>query len=168
MKKVGLHYCVVLDKKNVKSHSTLTVVPLNSKKDYKKICNSDVYLGTNIFENTLKKARSVLKSINKELTYNIEEKMGEYYKGNTLIKIDEQEAKQYHIEMQKIRNVEKIIKELEKMKIGTVALVNQITTISKQRIYDPKNDSDILAGIKLSQENMKLIDEKIKKFFIDN
>ncbi len=29
------------------------------------------------------------------------------------------------------------------MKCGSIALVNQITTISKIRIYDPKTDHDI-------------------------
>ena len=53
------------------------------------------------------------------------------------------------------------------MKRGTIALINQITTISKQRIYNPKKDLDILSGIKISDEKMKLIDEKIKKLFIN-
>ena len=51
------------------------------------------------------------------------------------------------------------------MKTGTVALVNQITTISKQRIYDPKHDFDILAGIQLSSNSMEKIYEKIKKLY---
>ena len=53
------------------------------------------------------------------------------------------------------------------MKQGTIALVNQITTISKQRIYNPKKDFDILSGIKLSTEKIQLIDEKIKKLYIN-
>lgn len=63
--------------------------------------------------------------------------------------------------------IQKISKELEQMKMGTIALVNQITTISKQRIYNPKKDFDILAGIKLSDDKMSLIDEKIKKLYVN-
>ena len=53
------------------------------------------------------------------------------------------------------------------MKKGSIALINQITTISKQRIYNSKKDMDILSGIKLSNEKMNLIDEKIKKLFLN-
>lgn len=35
------------------------------------------------------------------------------------------------------------------MKFESVAIINQIRVISKQRIYDPKTDLDILSGIKL-------------------
>ena len=40
--------------------------------------------------------------------------------------------------------------------------------ICKQRIYDPKTEFDILSGIKLSNENLNLIDEKMKKMLIKN
>ena len=40
--------------------------------------------------------------------------------------------------------------------------------VSKQRIYDPKTEFDILSGIKLSNENLNLIDNKMKKMFIKN
>ena len=40
---------------------------------------------------------------------------------------------------EKIINLEKIEKEIAQMKEGSIALINQITTVSKIRIYDPKN-----------------------------
>ena len=55
--------------------------------------------------------------------------------------------------------------EVLKMKCGSIALVNQITTISKIRIYDPKTDHDILSGIRLSNEKLDLIDDEIQKKF---
>ena len=55
--------------------------------------------------------------------------------------------------------------EISKMKRGSIALVNQITTISKIRIYDPKKNKDMLSGITLSEESLDKIDyEIIKKF----
>jgi hypothetical protein len=51
------------------------------------------------------------------------------------------------------------------MRAGSIALVNQITTISKIRIYDPKTDADILSGIKMSNEKLDLIDREIMKSF---
>ena len=52
------------------------------------------------------------------------------------------------------------------MKNASIALINQITTISKQRIYNQKSDIDVLSGIRLSNNSLDLIDEKIKKLFI--
>ena len=46
---------------------------------------------------------------------------------------------------------------------GSIALVNQITTISKMRIYDPKTDYDVLSNIKLSNEKLDLLDAEIIK-----
>ena len=55
--------------------------------------------------------------------------------------------------------------EVLKMKQGSIALINQITTVSKIRIYDPKTDHDILSGIKLSNEKLDMIDDEIRKKF---
>ena len=55
--------------------------------------------------------------------------------------------------------------EVQNMRIGSIALVNQVTTISKIRIYDPKTDHDILSGIKLSNEKLDLIDGEVRQRF---
>lgn len=64
-----------------------------------------------------------------------------------------------------IKLFENIRREIQKMRSGSIALVNQVTTVSKIRIYDPKTDHDILSGIKLSNDNLDLIDEEIRKKF---
>ncbi len=66
----------------------------------------------------------------------------------------------------KLELAEKINNEVQKMKYGSIAIINQIRVISKQRIYDPKTEFDILSGIKLSDDNLDLIDEKIRKMFV--
>lgn len=62
--------------------------------------------------------------------------------------------------------IKKVEKEISKMKKGSIALISQITTISKQRIYAPKTSSDILANLRVSNETLDLIDKKIKELFI--
>ena len=52
------------------------------------------------------------------------------------------------------------------MKEGSIALVNQITTVSKMRIFDPRNLKGVLAGISLSEENMEKINQKVKELYI--
>lgn len=62
--------------------------------------------------------------------------------------------------------VTKIAKEISNMKEGSIALVGQVTTISKIRIYDPKKSNDVLAGISLSKEGMQKINDKFKELYI--
>lgn len=51
--------------------------------------------------------------------------------------------------------------EINKMKQDSIALINQITTISKQRLYD-----DIIwRKIRLSNDSLDLVDSYIIKFF---
>lgn len=68
----------------------------------------------------------------------------------------------YHRELE----INKIKNEVDKMKRGSIALVGQIRTISKIRIYDPKTNMDVLSNIKLSNEKLDLIDEAIKFLYI--
>ena len=50
----------------------------------------------------------------------------------------------------------------EKLKTGSVVDYGQIITVSKQKIYEPIKTSDLLYGIKISDEDMALIDEKLR------
>lgn len=62
--------------------------------------------------------------------------------------------------------LDKIGQEISRMKEGSIALVNQITTVSKMRIFDPRNLKGVLAGISLSEENMEKINQKMKDLYI--
>lgn len=64
------------------------------------------------------------------------------------------------------QQLDKIGSEIAQMRSGSVALVTQITTVSKMRIYDPKNARGVLDGIRLSSVAMEKINNSIKKFFI--
>lgn len=65
-----------------------------------------------------------------------------------------------------LAELEKIGKEIAHMKKGSIALVNQITTISKMRIFDPRNLKGVLAGVSLSEESMDKINQKVKELYI--
>ena len=52
------------------------------------------------------------------------------------------------------------------MKTGSIAKIEQITAISKMRIYTPKKAADFLSGIRLSANTMSRINKKIKEFYI--
>ena len=51
------------------------------------------------------------------------------------------------------------------MKRGSIALVPQIRTISKIRIYDSKTKHDILSNVKLSNEKLDMIDAEIIQLY---
>ena len=61
-----------------------------------------------------------------------------------------------------------VSKELARMKTGSIVLIGQITTISKYRIYDPLSSKNALHGIKVSDNTLTKIDEKIKILFTNS
>lgn len=75
------------------------------------------------------------------------------------------EEKEHHNREQQ-EYLNKIGLEISRMKEGSIALVNQVTTISKIRIFDPRNLKGVLAGISLSEENMEKINQKVKDLYV--
>jgi len=143
----GLHYCIVLNKYDNIKNGTLNIVPLTSKKENKKYDLSAVNLGNelyNVFQEKIKKAKQKLQKNLKEIN----------------------ESESLPISIQKIIEKEKLYInkmeiEISKMKSDSIALINQITTISKQRIF-----KDLLSrNIKISENALDLIDSQIIKTF---
>ncbi|MCI6637397.1 MAG: hypothetical protein MSH32_03735 [Lachnospiraceae bacterium] len=73
----------------------------------------------------------------------------------------------------KQKNIDKLLKrfsknveEISRMKSGSMAIINQITTISKQRIYTPKKAEDFLYSVSLSDTALNKINEKLKEKYI--
>ncbi|WP_414733455.1 type II toxin-antitoxin system PemK/MazF family toxin [Acetobacterium carbinolicum] len=177
----GLHYAIVLDKDNNLSSPTLTVIPLTSHKKTKEpyqFRDSEVFLDNELFN-----------SLNLKLS---EEKRLSEYKTKTLLenltlfetsleKVSSQISFEkidgiFKDEIVKMQNkldevkkhdilISKIEREIGRMKLGSIALINQITTISKIRVYDPKTNDDVLSRVKLSNDKLNLIDDCVKKLF---
>lgn len=64
--------------------------------------------------------------------------------------------------------IERNNQEIAKLKTGSMAVTNQITTVSKQRIYTPKRSEDFLYGISLSASAMDKINAKLKELYFFN
>ncbi len=168
----GLHYCVVIDKKNNRNSPVVTVIPLSSQKT-DKINKNSIILGNDIYNKLVEKSNKLLEDNKIEIKENKNKLLIEikrltennattdeiYLKTN---EIQKNIAEAY----KKLELAKKINEEVRKMKYGSIAIINQIRVVSKQRIYDPKTEFDILSGIKLSDENLDLIDVKMKKMFI--
>lgn len=178
----GLHYAVVLDVKNTQSDKTVTIIPLTSVKpttDLENLPPARLYLGDELYqkltaklEKAVNEANTIKKSLLKDLDgldlflNTISQDSPDYDTQCAQARVKTDIIKQ-QLEVWKKKEYHslKVQEELSQMKRGSIALISQITTISKIRIYDPLYPSDSLNKIRLSEESLNLIDEKVKKFF---
>lgn len=184
----GLHYAVVIDNDNKRNADVLTVVPLSSS-DGKEVHERSVDLGTELFEkinavqgNLLYSARQELDTLKRtqdafnttlEILKNLEPP-ADGQAADIVKKLAD--AIRYQAEMSEkktqieksIANIERNNKEIAKLKVGSMAVTNQITTVSKQRIYTPKRSEDFLYGISLSTPAMEKINTKLKELYFFN
>ena len=143
----GLHYCIVIEKYDNPKNGTLTVVPLTSKKSNKVYNQCTLNLGKEIYEILKNKIQKEIVELNK---------MIEFFSSPS--KISEHLKTVIENEIQYYKSLEDEIKKLKK---DSIALINQITTISKQRLFD----ETILRKTCISDETMNLLDNKIIKTF---
>lgn len=66
---------------------------------------------------------------------------------------------------EKLEYAKKFILKTENMNKDSIVLLNQVTTISKMRLRDPKNNNSILNSIVLSDDTMDKIYEALKNIF---
>lgn len=175
----GLHYAVVLDKKNDRSSPVITVIPLSST-DNKSISNYNIDLGNELYlqlrtkmlgmQQSYKTDKESMRQMISSLQTVIEN-----IKTNN-ISISEEQFKDLHNTLDDTKNrssalskkqkeISNMLYELNHMKSGSMALVSQIRCISKIRIVDPVTIHGVLNGIKLSSENMDKIDNRILTLF---
>lgn len=143
----GLHYCIVLNKYDNTRNGALNVIPLTSRKDNKKYDSSSVNLGKelyNVFQRKIENERQKLEQVFSELE-----------------KIENLPINIQNIIEKEQKYIEKMEREICKMQKDSIALINQITTISKQRIFK----DTVRRNVKISSESLDLIDKQIIKFF---
>ena len=168
----GLHYCVVIDKKNNRNSPVVTVVPLSSQK-VDIINKNSIVLGDDIYNTMVAKSNKLLdaglfeiEEIKKQLILKTKQSTEKSLASDNLY-IKNMDLNYDITEIyKKLELAQKISKEIQGMKYSSIAIVNQIRVISKQRIYTPKTEFDTLSGIKLSDRKLNLIDEKMKTMFI--
>lgn len=167
----GLHYAVVMDRNNSMYSPTLTVIPLTSVKpgvDISKLHPTRIHLGNEVytllinnFNAELRSAKRHLSEIEAAQQKLIDKMENEEVSEDASILFNEQVLTL----QRQITYCEKMKKETEKMKQGSIALVGQITTISKIRIYDPKYKNDALSKIRVCAETLNQLDSKVQELF---
>ena len=145
----GLHYAIVIDADNDLSNPVFTVIPLTSVKphtDLDKLGKNQIFIGNEIYEkltNKLKKLLSKLSSI--QLPEATEEELAKF--------------------QNELAYAKRIKAEIDKMMTGSIALIGQVTTVSKLRIFDPRNRYGVLKGLRVSDDILNKIDEHLQKNF---
>lgn len=149
----GLHYAVVMNNSSAQN-GVVTVIPLRSLKtteDPENLRGNDVFLSDELY-NLL---RGKLNGLHSALSNQLQELLSCKEKSTSQLKIKEIK--------EKLTLISKTQNEISSLKLGSVAITNQITTISKIRIEDPKNNLGILFGLRLSREKMQLIKAELIK-----
>lgn len=129
-------YIIVLNKKDNPKNGVLNIVPLTSKKENKRYPSSCVNLGNELYN---------------ILNQNIEKENLRLNK--LLIKLDDLEEIPKSIQesiSKEMKYIDRLSKSINQYKKESIVLINQITTISKQRIfYDV-----VLKNVRLSNESL--------------
>ncbi len=172
----GLHYAIVLDNNNLQSSPVVTVVPLSSGTE-EDTYERDVFLGNELYERLNGKYSKLEEQIHKELresrlldlllkNINLDHdnrNSEESENINQILKeIEERKAK---VQEESIR-LNKYKKEVDKLKSGSIALMEQITTVSKMRIYKPQNANDLLYDVTFSDGALDKITTRLKELFV--
>lgn len=172
----GLHYAIVLDNDNKQSSPVITVVPLSSG-DEKSTYERDVFLGNELYDKLNNKYNKLVQEVNKELedlnkTVDILSKSINIESNNQMgIKKEVSEhlnnlKNRVDTLIKEKKSLEIYEKEISKLKKGSIALMEQITTVSKMRIYKPKSSKDLLYGVKFSDGAMDKVNEKLKELYV--
>ena len=171
----GLHYAVVLDNNNLQSSPVVTIIPLSSG-TAEDAYNRDLYLGNELYEKVKARYDSLKTDIRNDLAERwktIQVIKNLTAQSDNEIQVDSETLKlikEIEVQTEKLEREEKRLdvykKEVEKLKRGSIALMEQITTISKMRIYKPKNREDLLYKVHYSKVTMDKINEKLQDLFI--
>lgn len=165
----GRHYAVVLDEDNALHRNTVTVVPLGSLKETSKPDRYTAVLEAGIYEPVKDKILALCQAAEKA----IDEAMAkdpEINSADAKEKAILKAVQRQHIEDAKklMAQARDWVSEIEHMKPGSVARVDQITTISKMRISQPLQKTHPLYGVRLTPADMDKIDQKLQKLYFAN
>ena len=148
------------------SSDTLTVIPMSSAKPGKQLYHRDIYIGSEFYSLLHSKVRRLKKEVDKELAENkrISAALNKTMDGLAKLKL-ELKSKQ-KILQDKLQFCIKCAEELSLMKDGSIVKIEQIRTVSKMRIWDPRKTHDVLYGIKLSDATMDKISARIEELYL--
>lgn len=179
----GVHYAVVIDKENNRSSDSITVVPMSSLKENKKVHKRDCNIGNEFYHMMQARVNGLIAQIDREYG-EVHERVNTLKELLDAMQIQQDDLEQVNDAGDKLKLLlksaieknqelsehrELLIKtreELGYMKEGSIVKVGQIVTVSKIRIIKPKKTGDVLAGMSLSENTMKKINQKFREIYV--
>lgn len=165
----GRHYAMVVDSNNSIYRNTVTVVPLGSLKEIAPKDDYSVILADGVFGAVSKKVNAVIEEAERteKEADSMNSKIEEAQEADKpAIRIVQRQK--YQMAKELLASTNKWQDEINHLKQGTVAKVDQITTVSKMRISQPLNKEHPLYGIRLTPQDMNMIDTKLHKLYFNN
>lgn len=162
----GRHYAVVIDADNSLYRNTVTVVPLGSLKENSKDDKQNVLLTDGVYGPVRRKLDALIE----DARQTAEEAVAMDSEIEAVA--PEERAVLRAVQRQKIDSTQKLIdqanawiKEISHLKAGSVAKVDQMTTISKMRILQPLQKTHPLYGVRLSAQDLDKIDAQLMRLY---
>ena len=162
----GRHYAVVLDSNNSMGRNTVTVIPLGSRKEDSKDDSYNAILLDGVYSPVKKKLDALLADA-KKVASEADEMSAEIEAASPEKKLLLRAVQRQKIDTARhlVLQAEAWIDEISHLKAGSVAKVDQITTISKMRISQPLQKSHPLYGVRLSPRDLDKIDARIMSLY---
>ena len=176
----GLHYAVVINNFSERQSPILNVIPLVSGTK-EKTYYRDVFLGNELYEKLTARYDDEMQHLQETLnSYKVtlsilndiadrQNKMIELNDG-TKISAEEYFRKVSAMNFEALRKLKFLQgpqkRAIDKLKEGSIALMGQISTISKMRIYTPKSQRDLMYNMKLSDGAMDKINDKLRELYV--
>lgn len=162
----GRHYAVVLDTENSIHRNTVTVVPLGSWKEDYKGDKFNVLLEDGIYVPICQKIDALfqdsMRMANEAKAMQEKIKASPPENASSLMAGLHQKLAAANAQLE---TAHAWIEEISQMKLGSIAKVDQITTISKMRISAPLKKTHPLYGIRLSANDLNRIDQQLQELY---
>lgn len=177
----GLHYGIVVNKKDKKTSPTLTIIPMRSMKKKKHYTELD--LGDEFYNLAQSKVTLLIEQYEEmQKNFNCEavqiKDQIQHIRSRPIAIEDEDRINELTRKVEsltqqgkdissKIDDLENGLKRMSKLKNGSLALPNQILTISKMRVKDPLSERGTLYNITLSNTTMERLKNKFRTIYFD-
>lgn len=142
----GLHYAIVISDSRP-TNPMLIVAPMTSFKPSHQLNDSEIFIDNQLFLQLKGKQDALVQTLKHQRATSIDSESDDINS--------------------KLDQLQKIKKQIQKLKNGSIINISQICAISKMRVIDPQSPLDVFYNISVSSDVLDKIDNKIKQFFMN-
>lgn len=140
----GLHYAIVISDSRP-TNPMLIVAPMTSFKPSHQLNDCEIFIDNQLFLQLKGKQDALVQTLKHQRATSIDSESDDINS--------------------KLDQLQKIKKQIQKLKNGSIINISQICAISKMRVIDPQSPIDVFYNISVSSDVLDKIDNKIKQFF---